>query len=684
MIKKLISPFILLFVLYSLIFMMYEINSITIHTNLFGGSLFLLQLPFFSMIKISVFFLILMTIIRFIIDKYRIQLEHIKDHRFFIYIVVFSLILKLFLFDFNNDGIAIKNDLYRVFERGEFNQYKTYMYLAFLFNSFGDNLGVYLTYTNSILSSMMIGIFFLLVRRMNLPLPVILISMILILSYIPLHANDMLLRVDVLFAFLFTLFVYLLLICRDTYTISKLLLANIIAVVLCFTRESIVYFLPIFILILATSNEKKLLSSITLSITILISSSLISHSNKSNYGISSIVKDHHLILKMQYYGYLNQDIMHSYVENLSAEGKTLLNDIKASYDLNILPHKREPFDSSKFGILNNSTPNNPIRDLLNERFVILNNLSLGHFIRPDVENIVYKNTITPYRGNLKKVQQYMIDVVRNAPIELTSNDLESRLLDIQNEFTSIDDKNLIIYLNGLLFSIYLNEEENLENYSFGSCKNTKIANKEFNLFNKSCVIEKIKHMSHDFLLARSDNWSYKRASIPFVYKFSERGKYLPHSNLDKTSEIILAMPSLYITQSIITLFSMSGYVPIPSIIATIGEVYTRDIFPDLFLYKFQSIFQFLMNFWYVICLLMLIKISIKKSFRKNIKNEIIVLILPLYYGVFIVFASPFEFNRLLIPIAPYIFVSFSILMYIISDVLYQPIKKFFDKLGKLT
>ena len=232
MIKKLISPFILLFVLYSLIFMMYEINSITIHTNLFGGSLFLLQLPFFSMIKISVFFLILMTIIRFIIDKYRIQLEHIKDHRFFIYIVVFSLILKLFLFDFNNDGIAIKNDLYRVFERGEFNQYKTYMYLAFLFNSFGDNLGVYLTYTNSILSSMMIGIFFLLVRRMNLPLPVILISMILILSYIPLHANDMLLRVDVLFAFLFTLFVYLLLNCRDTYTISKLLLANIIAVVL--------------------------------------------------------------------------------------------------------------------------------------------------------------------------------------------------------------------------------------------------------------------------------------------------------------------------------------------------------------------------------------------------------------------------------------------------------------------
>ena len=81
---------------------------------------------------------------------------------------------------------------------------------------------------------------------------------------------------------------------------------------------------------------------------------------------------------------------------------------------------------------------------------------------------------------------------------------------------------------------------------------------------------------------------------------------------------------------------------------------------------------------------MLIKISIKKSLRKNIKNEIIVLILPLYYGIFIVFASPFEFNRLLIPMAPYIFISFSILVFIISDVLYQPTKKFLDKLGKLT
>ena len=683
MIKKLAPSLILLFLLSSLIFFMYEVNYISRDANILGGSLFLLQLPFSTIIKILLLFLILMTLTRLIIEKYRIQLEHIEDDKFFIYIVGFSLIFKLLLFDFNNDGIAIKNDLYRIFERGEFNQYKTYMYLAFLFNFFGDNLGVYLTYANSILSSMMIGIFFLLIRRMNLPLPVILFSMILILSYIPLHANDMLLRVDVLFAFLFTLFIYLLIRCRDSYTISKLLSANILAVILCFTRESIVYFLPIFILILATSNEKKLLSSITLSITILIASSIISHTNKSNYGMSSIVKDHHLILKMQYYGYLNQNIMNSYVADLSVEGKTLLNDIKESYDLNILPHKREPFDSSKFGILNNFAPDTPTRYVAYGGFILLKKMGLGGLIRPDVQNVLNKNAMTKYRGNLEKVKNSLVLSLDKAPNHILAEKIELYFADVTNVLINIDDKNLSIYVSSLLSDMYLRDDNGIEKNTSASCKvkNLKYNN---NLYEKNCVVEKIQQISHNFLLTRSDNWSYKRASIPFVWKFDEREKYQPHPNLNKTTEIILAIPSLYITQSIVTLFSMSGYVPIPSSIANIGQVYTRDIFPDFFLYKFQSIFQFLMNFWYVICLLMLIKISIKKSLRKNIKNEIIVLILPLYYGIFIVFASPFEFNRLLIPMAPYIFISFSILVFIISDVLYQPTKKFLDKLGKLT
>tara|TARA_B100000965_G_scaffold249404_1_gene209494 strand:- start:981 stop:3023 length:2043 start_codon:yes stop_codon:yes gene_type:complete len=680
MIKKLVPSLTLLLLLSSLFFLMYEINYISRDANILGGSLFLLQLPFFTIIKMLLLFLILMTLTRFIIEKYRIELEHIEDYRFFIYIVGFSLTFKLLLFDFNNDGIAIKNDLYRVFERGEFNQYKTYMYVVFLFNFFGDNLGVYLTYANSILSSMMIGIFFLLIRTMNLPLPVVLLSMILILSYIPLHANDMLLRVDVLFAFLFALFIYLLVKCRDSYTTSKLLQVNILAVILCFTRESIIYFLPIFILILATSNEKKILSSITLSITILTASSIISHTNKSNYGISSIVKDHHLILKMQYYGYLNQNIMNSYVADLSVEGKTLLNDIKASYDLNILPHKREPFDSSKFGILNNFTPDTPTRYVAYGGFILLKKMGLGGLIRPDVQNVLNKNAMTKYRGDLEKVKNSLVLSLDKAPNRILAEKIELYFADVTNVLIDIDDKNLSIYLSSLLSDMYLRDDNDIEKNTSVSCK-AKNLEYNNNLYEKNCVVEKIQQISHNFLLTRSDNWSYKRASIPFVWKFDEREKYLPHPNINKTTEIILAIPTLYITQSIVTLFSMSGYVPIPSSIANIGEVYSRDIFPDFLLYKFQSIFQFLMNFWYVICFLVLIKLSLGKSNRNNIKNEIILLFIPLYYGFFIAFASPFEFNRLLMPITPFIFICFSILMHTISDIFYQPLNKFSDKLN---
>ena len=63
--------------------------------------------------------------------------------------------------------------------------------------------------------------------------------------------------------------------------------------------------------------------------------------------------------------------------------------------------------------------------------------------------IAVKNSITQYKGDLEKVQQYMIEAVRKDPVELSYNNLKSRLLDIPNEFTNKDDKDLAIYLSGL-------------------------------------------------------------------------------------------------------------------------------------------------------------------------------------------------------------------------------------------
>ncbi len=679
MTQKIISSFIILTFFLSIIFFVYEINIISKDANILGSNLFLTQLSFLGTAKIVMLLSIIFTVMRFIIQKYKSQIDNVSDMKVFIFLIIFSFVIKILLFDFNNDNVSIKDDLYRIFERGEFNQYKSYMYLAYFVNMLSENVGSSLLYINSIISSLTIGVFYLLLRKMCLPMSVIVFSLFLIMTYVPFHANDMLLRVDALFMFLFVSFIYLLFSFKDRFKARNFLVINIFAIILCLTRESTVYLLPIFILILLRSNQYRVFSSIILSLTILTSSTLISYNNQSNYGIASIVKDHHLIIKMQYYGYLNQDIMDSYTSNLSDEGKLFLKDIVKSYNLNILPHKRESFDESLFSNLNNISPDSSIRKFIHKLYIKINVLNLAGIIRPDVESVVIKNSITRYKGNLEKVQRYMINTVREAPSELSIDDLRTRLLDSQKEFTEIDDKNLANYLSGLLFSIYLNEEDNIENYSFGLCKNKEISYDRVNFLNKSCVIEKIKQMSDNFLFAKSDNWSYKRTSVPFVWKFNEKEKYITHPYLSKTSEIILAKPSLYISQSLITLFSMSGYVPIPSTIAKQGQAYSRDIFPDFFLYKFQAIFSVIMNFWYIICFILLVKFTLCASYRKNINNEIVILLIPLYYGIFIVFASPFEFNRLLMPIAPYIFVTFSILIYTISDIFYQSINRLVGK-----
>ena len=356
MTHRIIKPLVLFALFLSTIFFIYEINFISRDSNILGGNLFLTQLQFLTSAKIVLSLLILFAAIRFLLRKYRSRIDDFGNLKAFVFLVSLSFLIKLLLFEFNNDSVSISNDLYRIFERGEFNQYKSYMYLALVINSLSENSGTVLMFINSILSSLTVGVFYLILRQMCLPMPVIIFSLFLILAYIPFHANDMLLRVDVLFTFLFVVFIFLLYKFKDEFKVSNFLVINFFAIILCMTRESVVYLLPIFIIILATSSEKRVFSIITLSFTILISSSLISHNNQSNYGISSIVRDHHLILKMQYYGYLNQDIIDSYQSKLSNEGKLLLNDIKKTYDLNILPHKREPFDLSKFGTLNNFAP----------------------------------------------------------------------------------------------------------------------------------------------------------------------------------------------------------------------------------------------------------------------------------------------------------------------------------------
>ena len=209
------------------------------------------------------------------------------------------------------------------------------------------------------------------------------------------------------------------------------------------------------------------------------------------------------------------------------------------------------------------------------------------------------------------------------------------------------------------------------------CTSKKILDKDVgNILDKECVIKKISGFDENFMTQRSDNWVYKKVAIPFAWRFDkEKRKYITHPHTNKVGEILLSMPALYIMQSLITLTSMTGYVPVPSSLATAGNFYSDTIYPDLFLIKFQQAYYPIMNFWYVLCLMVFVIYGWKSILERKVRGEVIIAIIPLYYGVFIAFASPFEFNRLIMPVVPYIIISFSIILHNITNIVFKSFRE---------
>jgi len=658
---RLISPIIILMTLILSLFLIYEINYISRDSYVLAGNLFLTQATLVESLKVFLFFIILLIAIRGLVDKYTHLFINNNDSRIFIILILISIIMKLFLIDYNNDYNDIQIDLSKIFDQGMFNQYKTYSYLALFISQVSDNPAKILNIINSIMSSLTIGIVYLILKKIKLPSSMIALSMILLLSYIPFQANDILLRVDVLFMFLFTLSIFLSFDIIHNYTFRKLLLLNLLILVICFTRESMLYLLPIFILILLACKKKRYLSILTLSMTVILSSIVTNMSNMHNYGMTSYVKNFHLIIKLQNYGYLNQNILDRYAEGLSIEASSLLEDIKKSYDINILPHKRESFVEENFAVLQNNPANTFLREKILYLFQVVKYHGLGYLIRPDRENIYMKNSITQHTGDLDKIRNNYFSDLENHDNPLTTAKLNNIMKMSEKKLTTIQDKDLANYMRAFILQ------------KSSDCTSKKVLDNDVgNILNKECIANKIIEFDQSFMIQRSDNWTYKEVAIPFTWRFDkEKRKYMTHPHINKVEEILLSMPALYIMQSLITLTSMTGYVPVPSGIATEGNFYSDTIYPDLFLITFQKGYQPIMNFWYVLCLMVFVIYGWKSILERKVRSEVIIAIIPLYYGLFIAFASPFEFNRLIMPVVPYIIISFSIILYNISNIVFK-------------
>ena len=116
----------------------------------------------------------------------------------------------------------------------------------------------------------------------------------------------------------------------------------------------------------------------------------------------------------------------------------------------------------------------------------------------------------------------------------------------------------------------------------------------------------------------------------------------------------MTLPALYFVQSIVTLTSQTGYVPVPSgMSARFSQIYLDSYYSDFILMDMQMIYYIFVNFWYVFCFFtFLIAFFIKNKDQRNI--HLLLSILPLYYGAFVAFASYGEFARLMLPIIPFI------------------------------
>ena len=611
----------------------------------YGSQLFLIQLP----IKYLIINVLLLVIITYIFKKYfnsnYIKILNLGTYQIFFLIVIISIIFKLLLLGFNLQYDTSADLISKIFEQQRFNQYKLYSYIALAFSKIFYNYEYFLIVFNIFLSSIAIGLIFLILNEISASVTTIYLTTLFTLLYVPLNLIDILMRVDTLFFFLLMLSIYLGIRNMNDSKVTNIILFISSIFLLCICRESTLYLLPLFLVFTIFESEKKILSSLFLTMIILLTTSYLSNLNKTNHGFSSYVRDYHLIYNMQHYGYFNEQIMTSYKNKLSPDALNLLNDINQSYISSVPPHKRAPFDHSHIG------------GILGEYW---------YLIRPDYENVVTKSTHTKYKGNFVEAKQAIINSIENLPEIFDINQLDKEII-LNRYKLKNEDRDLYIFIKDQLINVFL-----LKTYSRSTSINMACISDDNNVnitFVRDCVKKKAVNIHENYINNQSDNWSYKRSILHNTWKFDDNTKkYIQHPNIDKVTEIVLAIPSLYIVQSALTLFGMSGYVPVTSGIGLMGDVYNQSFFPKIFTIYFQALYTFIMNFWYIFCLIAIINAFLNVKDKRRKIQEIIMGMIPLYYISFIVFAAQFEFSRLITPVIPFIIYCFFSSMIIIFNI----------------
>ncbi|MBS82629.1 MAG: hypothetical protein CMD65_00655 [Gammaproteobacteria bacterium] len=607
----------------------------------YGDDIFLIQGNVLSpILTIGIFSFLLFQYSKIIEKIILFRNNYIKLSGFWI-IFLISLFYKYCIFQFNFYGTYTET-IENIFIKNEFNDYKLYNYIAYLFYKISPNHNTYLFLLNNILGSLSLSFFYLILKNTNKIISLNHIVIILVMMYMPFIALETMLRVDMLYIFLLVLSVYIMISMTEEVKNKNIILFLLIMLIMTLTREQTLYFLPLYLFyILIKDLKKKIYISFLLVITVVISSLLISNFNKHEYGISSKYRDFHLIVKILQYGYLNENIIKGYENKLSDDAKELLYEINSIYKANILPHKRETA----------SSPESPYY----------------YLFRPDNETIRQKSMITNGNVNMDKIRILLLDElskIKNKQDSINLQNFDQKISLLTNKLEKQNEKEMLLFTKSLIINQYLTKE----NIALGHillCKNNNTEKYKIN-----CLIGLIKSVvNKDYIKNRSDNWFYTKTAFQFaLIPNLENTGYVQHKKIDKINEIILSLPTLYFVQSILTATSITGRVPIPVNIGESKNFYTNNIIPTMFIEKpFQKLYRTPINFWYIFSLWGLV-LSI--MFNKNIKtrnNNIFMSLVPLYYGFFLSFATYAEFMRLMIPIIPFIIYNFMVIVKFIFE-----------------
>ena len=648
--SKLISILLSRFVIFIslLIFSIIFIDTINERYNvpeLYNGNIFLFDATVGGYVKTIIVFAIIAFGISYINKKYAINnlLSKVKKIKICITLFALSFMFKTLLHDLSLTYPISQTDIINnIFINETFNYYKLYSYLVFLLHKISSNYEIYLGLINIILGSLIPVLIYLISNELKQNhLTCLLISTLTIL-FMPLNALESVYRVDLLYLFLFILSIYLTLIVK-TYNSKSFMLLLITLILCCLAREQTIYLLPLYIFYFFFNQSSHRFLMMILIIAVTVPTSLsISQFNQSQYGASSFFRDGHLVIKLIQYGYLSNHFSPKIMTLLNSNEIELFSLIDQSYQTHVLPHKRENFTH---------------RDLSHNWYLI----------KPDKENLAQKNHRSINGGDLGIVKNRLlveIDKLLLNADEINPKDIKNLTKRAEEDLLG-NDKRMIYDIESILINDVINDKTTLSDLKLNKkyCKNSPF-------IDVVCLRYIISQIDQNYLFERSDLWFLKKAGLyDFALKYdSQSRKYFQPDNIHLVKNILSKKPELYIIQSILTLTSMSGYLPVPVNLGGFSKKINNSIISNFITVRIQKIYYLMINLWYILCLISLVYFfSCFKDRQKNI-NFLFISIIPLYYGLFLSFSTFNEFSRLMLPVIPFIFMSFiSLISYLVKS-----------------